>query len=692
MAVFDSAGRSLLPRVRKTRAVLALLAMAMPRPVLRDELTALLWSRRDREQARASLRQSVHELHDALLPVDAAALTADRHHLTLSRAGVWVDVHELARATTSRPGALSLAVTTEPPAALLRDLVGLDPAFDRWLEAERRRIMRAAAEMAEAVLAAAVGPAATVEAAGLLVALDPTRESGWRAMMAAQAQQGDRAAAAATFERCSAALAEAAHMPPSAETCALLDSIRRQLPAGPSSVLEIAPAAPVQATPAAANRDGAENEGAARVGVRPFRLLDAEGDSALSFGLAEDISTALSRFRHIALITSISLEQIDAGTDPARRQVELDSLRLDFLIDGTIQRGDGRVRVIVRLLELHAPGGSEVIWARRFDRSTTDLLALQDEIAGATVAQIDPELMLREGRRSASLAPRDAAAYDLLLRAIPAVYRLEETAFRAAGDMLEAAVALDPDFAAAHAWWAYWHVFLVGQGWAGDARDAMMRAGALAERAIQLDPSDARALAIAGHVRAFLHRRLDEAMALHDRALALNPNLPLAWALSGLAKVYAGEHDEAVRRIEQARRLSPFDPHAFFVDMALTLPLYMQGRFEAVVEIGRRVTALHPSLSSTYKGYLAALGQLVEQGHAGLVGERDEVRRRLLAMEPNFTVAEALARSPLSSRADRAAYAEGLRHGGLPEQIGHDDAPAIMDPTPQEPRNRLRLI
>ena len=73
---------------------------------------------------------------------------------------------------------------------------------------------------------------------------------------------------------------------------------------------------------------------------------------------------------------------------------------------------------------------------------------------------------------------------------------------------------MDGNYAAAHAWWAYWHLFLVGQGWAEDPAAAMHVAEQLAERAVALDPEDARALTLAGHVRAFLHRRVDDALAL----------------------------------------------------------------------------------------------------------------------------------------------------------------------------------
>ena len=93
-----------------------------------------------------------------------------------------------------------------------------------------------------------------------------------------------------------------------------------------------------------------------------------------------------------------------------------------------------RLRITVRLLDLRA--GNQVVWARRFDRQSNDLLSLQDEIAAEVVAQIDPEILLIEAKRSASRPPIDATAYDLVLRAMPLIGRLEREPFMQAGEYL----------------------------------------------------------------------------------------------------------------------------------------------------------------------------------------------------------------------------------------------------------------
>jgi DNA-binding SARP family transcriptional activator len=633
MQAQDSSRRSVLPRSRKTRAVLAVLALAGSRPALRTQLTGLLWSRREKQQARASLRQSVHELQAALGPRAGGLLQADRNHLKLLDDRLWVDVRVLTGATVSQPEGLELFQRT-----FLDDLIGLDSAFDHWLGEERQRLTRHARSVAEGVLAVLHEAKATIAAAEQLLFIDPVHEGGWQALIRAHMDQGDRAAARLAFDRCTATLAYAG-LAPSLATEDLAGSM---------------PCARFHATGDLRRRE--ETKGI-RLAVLPPRALDSDRFDALPLGLAEEITAALSRFRWISCVDG-TLLAINGGLARPDGHA-LQRLDLDFVLDSTLQRSGNRIRIIVRLLDVRA--GGKVAWARRFDREVDDVLTLQSEIAAETAAQIDPELLLHEGERLVSRGLAEPTAYDLILRAIPAIYRLEPSGFQAAGEMLAAALAIEPGNAAAHAWWAYWHLFLVGQGWAGDPVAATRRAGELAERAVTLDPGDARALALVGHVRGFLHKRPEEARALHERAISLNPNLPLAWCFSGFANSYLGRHEEAIEQINQAQRLSPHDPHAFFFDMALMMPHFLRGDFETVVTLGRRAIELNPSCSSTYKGYLATLG------HLGRDGEAARVLARLLVLEPGFSIRNAVERSPMTHREDLALYAEGLRRAGLRE-------------------------
>jgi DNA-binding SARP family transcriptional activator/TolB-like protein len=682
MEAWTIRSESVLPAGRKTRALLACVAMSAPRPVLRGKLAEQLWSRRPEEQARASLRQEIHRLLDALTPAGTEILVVTRDHLTLRPGAVWVDVDEVMRATIEQPAALALL-----DGDLLEDLDGVDPNFDAWLNTERERLRDRARGIAEAQLRDDLEPDAAVFAAQRLLSIDRSHEGAWRALMRAHASRGERGLAVQAYDRCRAVLADMLDAVPSLETQKLLNDIRgpshTRLPLRPPQpVAAAAPeAAPPPPTPPAEPEAAAEapakarepaSRGGAHIGVMPFRLVGMpEEDAHLAPGLADEITNSLSRFRWMFIVSSNSLGRFAAETrDDAAIRREFD---LDFLLDGSIQRAGTKIRISLRLLDLRA--NNQIVWARRFDRETDDLLTLQDEVAAEVVAQIDPEILLIEAKRSDSRGPIGATAYDLMLRAIPLMGRMEHDAFMQAGKHLAEAIALEPDYAAAHAWYAYWHVFMVGQDWADQPKAFMEKAGTLAERAIILDPFDARGLTISGHVRAFLHRRLREAMDLHERALSLNPNLAMAWALSSVTYAYAGNLVEAEERHKRYKKLSPLDPHAFFFDAFGVMIHLMKRDYQTAATLGRTVSQLNPSFSAGLKPYLAALG------HTGQESEIATVRRRLLALEPDFTIERFMATTPMEQEADREHFAEGLRLAGVRERDPPvANAPIVLRP------------
>ncbi len=223
----------------------------------------------------------------------------------------------------------------------------------------------------------------------------------------------------------------------------------------------------------------------------------------------------------------------------------------------------------------------------------------------------------------------------------------------AAGRLLDQSIALDPDNASAHAWAAQWHIFAVGQGWASTPTADIERARGLAQRAILLDPEDARGLTLAGHVCGFIDRRPDEALVLHERAIAANPNLPLSWCLSGsvIPILAPGRRRFAafVKRLRCRRRIRSRISTRWHCAGTLVL----QGVSTEAMKIGQRAISLNPGFSSSYKTHLAVLGHL---GHAQAAAE---TKAALLALEPGFTVEEALRRSPITEPAARARVCRG---------------------------------
>ena len=212
MEAWTLTSENVLPPGRKTRALLAVVALSAPRPALRGRLAELLWSRRPEEQARASLRQEIHRLLEIAVPGGHRdILMVTRDHLSLRPGVVWVDVDEVMRATVEQPASLSLL-----DGDLLEDLDGIDPTFDAWLAAERERLRDKARSVAEALLREQVEPEAAIPVAQRLLSIDRAHEGAWRALMRAHAARGERGMAIQAYDRCRAVLADLLDAAPSA--------------------------------------------------------------------------------------------------------------------------------------------------------------------------------------------------------------------------------------------------------------------------------------------------------------------------------------------------------------------------------------------------------------------------------------------------------------------------------------------
>ncbi len=356
MDAWTISNESVLPTGRKTRALLAAVALSAPRPASRGRLAELLWSRRPEEQARASLRQEIQLLLKALAPAKTEILHVTRDQLSLTQGVTWVDVDEIMRAANHRPAALSLL-----DGELLEDLDGIDPAFDMWLTAERERLRDRARSMAETLLREQTDPGTVISAARRLLQIDRAHEEAWRALMRAHAGQGERGMAIQAYDRCRAVLAEMLDAVPSAETQTLLNEIRgpssKRLPSRPPRPVMVAEATrtplPQPAARTAVRRSDALQRGGPRVGVLPMRCVSLPDDVAyLGPSLATEITTALSRFRWMSVISLNSLARFgqDGSDGPALRQ----ACGIDFLLDGAIQRSRNKLRITLRLLDLRA--------------------------------------------------------------------------------------------------------------------------------------------------------------------------------------------------------------------------------------------------------------------------------------------------------------------------------------------------
>ncbi|HEU0284979.1 MAG TPA: trifolitoxin synthesis, TfuA, partial [Sphingomicrobium sp.] len=187
----SKAGEDWTPKARKTRALLAIVALAKG-PVTRARLTDLLWGDRGEEQAKASLRQALYELRDF---AGAGLLTANRDTVAAGPKRLWTDVGEIE--TADRPADLAEALDQIDWPALC-DLDDVTPELDEWLRAERTRIsslvLQKGTDAAEQANVAG-DPGVARRIADSLERVDPLDERAARAGARADIALGDRAAA-----------------------------------------------------------------------------------------------------------------------------------------------------------------------------------------------------------------------------------------------------------------------------------------------------------------------------------------------------------------------------------------------------------------------------------------------------------------------------------------------------------------
>jgi adenylate cyclase len=387
-----------------------------------------------------------------------------------------------------------------------------------------------------------------------------------------------------------------------------------------------------------------------RVGVLPLQVDPAASGEGLAFTFSQEIATALSRFRWFDVVApALFLRNSNCTLDALLRRKHL-----HYIVDGTLSNYEGKFQVSVRLLDIAQD--ARPVWSDRFELTTDALDRINELVTAPVVARIDPVILFIEGQPK---RPQRSGATGLVLQAIPLMYSMVRDRYEEAGRLINQAIDADPENAMACAWAAHWQVFYVGQGWASDPRQAFHVAQELAIRAIRIDPENAEALGIYGHICAFLDKDFDSAIHYFDQALRLNPNLAFVWALSAGTYCYIGEPDIALQRLERGRDLAPFDPYLFIWEGLYTVVYMFKGHYEQAVTFGRRAVKANPMFSNGYKPLIAALGHL---------GRRDEAAayiEKLLSLEPNFTVEQFGKFYPFKRSEDRERYMQGLRLAGV---------------------------
>jgi TolB-like protein len=407
----------------------------------------------------------------------------------------------------------------------------------------------------------------------------------------------------------------------------------------------------------AATRSNRQSIGRDRfhLGVLPFLPSHGPKDEDLASSVSQDIAAALARHSWFDVVPPRSLADRSVAT--LMKEGWNQSFDLDYVVEGAVSSSGKRVQVSIRLLDLGEC--ARTIWSERLVLVTGKSQGWSETVAARIAGGIDPVILFFD--RHPQKRKRDGAA-GLLLLAIPLMSSMERRKYEEAGRLIDRALEIEPDNAAAAAWAAFWQVVYFGQGWTQDFMRASAIAQTRARRAFDLRPDDAEVLTICGHVSSFLGRDYDAALHYFDRAQRLDPDLEFTWLWSALTYCYAGRPGFALERLNHYCALRSKNLNHVWSRNIFSIACTFAGDYEKAVEFGRPAIKISPTFANCYKPVIASLG------HLGRGEEAKPYVDKLLAIEPNFTVERFGQVYPIKYDGDRAHYMKGLRLAGVPER------------------------
>jgi TolB-like protein/class 3 adenylate cyclase len=391
------------------------------------------------------------------------------------------------------------------------------------------------------------------------------------------------------------------------------------------------------------------------IAVLPFQNMSGDPEQEyFADGMVDDIITALSRFKSLFVIArNSSFTYKGKAVDIKKVGRELG---VRYVLEGSVQKAGGKIRIIGQLIEAAA---DRHLWADKFDGSLEDVFDLQDQVTTSVVGLIAPTVERAEIERASQKPTDKLDSYDLYLRGM-ATFR--KASLHKALALFRAAIEGDPEFAAAYAMAA--STLMRQQNDSGVPLVTEMRTDALqlARLGVELANEDAFTLARCGHVLAYLghEHEYDRGATLVEQAVALNPNLAIAWFSRGWVSLMCAEYEQSIESFDRMIRLSPLDPLRIRAWAGTSFALFHLGRYEGGSAAAKKSIQYNAD-AHTLSAYI--LNTL----RAGRASEAGEAVKLLLQLQPGFRASHVQKVFPIRLPEERNRLTAVLREAGLPD-------------------------
>jgi adenylate cyclase len=388
------------------------------------------------------------------------------------------------------------------------------------------------------------------------------------------------------------------------------------------------------------------------IAVLPFVNMSGDPDQEyLSDGITEEIITGLSKIPKMFVIARSSTFTYKGK--PVKIQKVSKELGVQYVLEGSVRKAGNQIRITAQLVDAIV---GHHLWAERYDRELGDIFALQDEITMKILTALQVELTEGEQARLVSKGTDNLEAYLKWLQAHAYYLRLNEDDNILSRRFSEEAIALDPDYASAHATLGWTHAMDARAGWSESPKHSLEQAEKLAKKAVALDDKLPEASQLLGLLY-LMKGQYENSMAEYEKAVALNPNQADNHAQLGMSLVYACKPEEAIVSLKKAIRLNPIPQSYYFLKLGRAYR--MKEQYEKALASCKKALDQNPNDLFAYVDHAATYILM------GRKEEASDAAAEVLKRSPNFSIEHFVKGLPFKKQSENERLINALRQAGL---------------------------
>jgi TolB-like protein len=320
-----------------------------------------------------------------------------------------------------------------------------------------------------------------------------------------------------------------------------------------------------------------ESYGDKSIAVLPFADLSPNGDQAyFSDGIAEELLNLLAKIRELRVISRSSSFQF-RGNDIFIPDVATE-LNVTYVLEGSVRKAGNDIRITAQLIDARS---DTHIWSETYDRELEDVFAIQDEISGQIVEELQIHLVGARPRADRT----DPETHALYLQALH--LHSEESDHELVEELLRQALLRDPDYVPALNLMVA-AIFVITDDYEGSTYsfdEGIPLMHRYVDRVLAIDPKNSSATAHRGWMAVFYNNDFETATSYINRALSYDPHDSNALFVGGMISARMGRNDDAIALIEAALLRDPLCSVCLYVLMKASIN---DGQFDKALEASER--------------------------------------------------------------------------------------------------------